>query len=284
MNTPFKLIDDTYEEVESSGIRVLKSLKILSKFVANKCFMTQKSLIFFTLFLLFSCNCKKEHLLVAGSVKDGSVLGGTFHFTLERNNTFTFSYIPNDSSYLDSQIIKGNFYIKRDTIYFTKNSRFRKAVIKNDEFELVGNYFKLKIIENNTTIRPPKNTVEFIDFTFFSNVKHGVFGFDEGENADINQRELTQLKSLIQQKMESEKKLFKWHSKQSDYFKQCICITNKKNEKIVWVNCISKDDKYLANRWQYEMLQADDGGESFFQLTVNLSKAFVIDFQVNGHA
>lgn len=246
--------------------------------------MIHKLLIFFTLFLLFSCNCKEEHLLVAANLRTDHAFGGTFRFTLERNNTFSFSFIPKDSSYLDPQLIKGKFYIKQDTIYFTKNSRFRKAVIKNGELEFVGNYFKMKILENNTTIQPKRTHIEFNDFTFFSNVKHGVFGFDEGENADISQRELTQLKRLIQQKMESEKKLFKRHSKQSDYFKQCICITNQKNEKIVWVNCISKEDKYLTNRWQYEMLQADDGGESFFQLTVNLSKAIVIGFNMNGQA
>jgi hypothetical protein len=84
--------------------------------------------------------------------------------------------------------------------------------------------------------------------------------------------------------MDLEKSSFKHHKKQSEYYKQCISIVNEKNEKIVWINCISKKDQFLGNHWKCEILEVNDGGDFFFEMKVNLSKGTIIDFYVNGYA
>lgn len=245
--------------------------------------MIKKVTVLYAIVLLFSCSHKNEPLLIARYKSEDNVLGGTTQFILERNNTFSYSVIPNDPLYSKSQIIKGKFFIKQDTIYFTENSRFKKAIIKNEELELIDNYFKVNIIENNTSIKPKSNKIDFDDFTFFTYTKVNYLAFKEGKNFDLNQEEINKLKWYIQNKMDNEKSSFKRHSKQSEYNKQCISIINNNNEKIVWVNCISKKNEIFTEHWKHQILRVHDGGENYFQLKVNLTKGTVFDFYVNGN-
>jgi len=99
--------------------------------------MIEKTFFILILVLLYSCGNGNEHLLIARNTSSDQVLGGTYQFLLERNNTFSYSTIPFNPDFSKPQIIKGRYFIKQDTIHFTRNSRFKKAIIKNGELELL---------------------------------------------------------------------------------------------------------------------------------------------------
>jgi hypothetical protein len=62
------------------------------------------------------------------------------------------------------------------------------------------------------------------------------------------------------------------------YKRQYVPVINDKGEKIVWVNYFCDDNSY----WMKEPVVVCDGGEYFFQLTVNLTTKKYYDFSVNG--
>lgn len=64
----------------------------------------------------------------------------------------------------------------------------------------------------------------------------------------------------------------------SKYVKQVVVYTNKAGEKEVWINCYRGDDVIK------EIVDVNDGGNSFFNVRINLGKKLVYDFSVNGDA
>lgn len=66
-----------------------------------------------------------------------------------------------------------------------------------------------------------------------------------------------------------------------EYKRQFVSFINDKNEKIVWVNCFVGD--YFEN-WREALVTVDDGGNSFFNVKINLTKKIYYDFRVNGDA
>jgi hypothetical protein len=239
-------------------------------------------LIIYIALAFVSCKNETDPILTAKNKSDNRFLGITTLFTMDSENNFCFSFLPVKGSFSKKTIIKGKFYIKRDTIYLTKNNRFKKAILKDGYVEFLDKQLKVKIIQNKTQLNHRTNRVNTDDFSSFTFYQGSSPAFEEGKSSDLTKYEIGKLKVFIQS--EIDKAHFKHHSKQSEFYKQYISIRNKENEKIVWINCISRKDEYLNDRWKNEILEVNDGGEYFFQMKINLTKGIVFDFYVNGEA
>lgn len=67
----------------------------------------------------------------------------------------------------------------------------------------------------------------------------------------------------------------------SHYGRQYVAYINEKGEKEVWINCFCFVHN---NEWKKAVFTASDGGNCFFNLTVNLTMNKVLDLSVNGNA
>jgi len=235
--------------------------------------------------MFFSCITEVKPLIVGRNESDPEYpLSMTFNIQLNSDSTFEYSIVPNDSSLFKPGISRGRFSIKSDTLVFKDHVRFKKAIIKNGELNFIGNYFKINIIENNSNMDMNFDGVKYEDFSQFLFDPAQPYFFEEGTNCEVNDADIQQLKSFIQHKMVEQKDRFKYHSLQNEYYKQIICVIDKKGDKIVYINCITKKIGYDGSRSKYEIMEVLDGGENYFQLLVNLSKLEVEWFYVNGVA
>ncbi|MBT31691.1 MAG: hypothetical protein CMO01_18700 [Thalassobius sp.] len=66
-----------------------------------------------------------------------------------------------------------------------------------------------------------------------------------------------------------------------NYKRQYIATLNNKGEKEVWVNCFCSTPR---NDWNKEIIMVKDGGNCYFNLTINLSTNQCLNFMVNGEA
>ena len=67
----------------------------------------------------------------------------------------------------------------------------------------------------------------------------------------------------------------------SRYKRQYVAIINSSGEKEVWVNCFC--DAW-DTAWKKNLIVADDGGNCFFNLKINLTTGQYYDLMVNGDA
>jgi len=63
------------------------------------------------------------------------------------------------------------------------------------------------------------------------------------------------------------------------YHKQFISVINVNGEKEVWVNCFSAG---MRSDWKQRIVAVADGGSSFFQIKINLTKGTAYELTVNG--
>lgn len=66
------------------------------------------------------------------------------------------------------------------------------------------------------------------------------------------------------------------------YKRQYIPFINSKGERNVYVNCFCTSD-WGFDYWKKTLVQVDDGGSCFFQVTINLTKLKFEQFSTNGY-
>jgi hypothetical protein len=68
------------------------------------------------------------------------------------------------------------------------------------------------------------------------------------------------------------------------YKRQYVPVINSKGQKEVWVNCFRMDDMDIDDfsDWRNMIVYVSDGGNSFFNLKINLATKTYYDFRVNG--
>ena len=64
------------------------------------------------------------------------------------------------------------------------------------------------------------------------------------------------------------------------YKRQFIAVINTKGEKVVWVNCFC----HAELNWRKEEIVVYDGGNCYFNVKINLTKASWYEMMVNGEA
>jgi hypothetical protein len=66
------------------------------------------------------------------------------------------------------------------------------------------------------------------------------------------------------------------------YNRQYIATINENGEKEVWINCFCREEKFP--NWKTEIVAVNDGGNYYFELTINLNTKKTMAFHVNGEA
>ena len=70
----------------------------------------------------------------------------------------------------------------------------------------------------------------------------------------------------------------------SKYNRQYIAIINENEEKEVFINCFWNSNIRKDGYWKNELVLVMDGGNHYFQVTINLTKQIITMFNVNGYA
>ena len=240
--------------------------------------MNRVSLSFF-LFFLSSCTNSSDRIIIAENIGQDPILGYVTRFEAGNNKQYIISFTPNNNINKE-EIFTGNYSIVKDTLYLDGDKRFNKAIFKHGYIEFFDLHRKLKVVKNLTSIKSDNSLQHHPDFTFFT--YNGDLIFKEGRSVDVNDQDIKQIKSLIQKTISAESKSFRNHSNENEYFKQGISILNKNNEKVVWINCISKRGRY--SDWKMQIIETSDGGDAYFNLKINLTTGKVYDISINGDA
>ena len=70
----------------------------------------------------------------------------------------------------------------------------------------------------------------------------------------------------------------------SNYYRQYCVIKNEKREKILNLNCLCYLDKQSISNWRKSTILVKDGGNCYFQISVNLDRKIVFGFMRNGNS
>lgn len=68
----------------------------------------------------------------------------------------------------------------------------------------------------------------------------------------------------------------------ANYKRQLVVVTNKRGEKVVWVNCFCRKGNQAS--WRHQIVEVDDGGNCYFNVKLNLTRRIWYDLMVNGVA
>ncbi|MBE8971220.1 hypothetical protein IQ277_35015 [Nostocales cyanobacterium LEGE 12452] len=181
----------------------------------------------------------------------------------------------------------GKFYLKKDTLIFPRPFfpiYGRKAVIKHGFLEFLDSTepFKLQILRQEFVEGQNVDSLQVRDisiFTYTSKFYQSIF--PNAIHYDLSNEELIEVNKLVglcilENKDELSKQL-------ESYDMQFVAVINQQKEKEVWVNCACKDE-YSPNDYKYGLIDADDGGDCYFRVKVNLTKHIYHSLSVNGRA
>ena len=234
-------------------------------------------------FLILGCNSSHDKVIIAQNEGKVNSFGFLTRLEMDRNRTYILSFTPYDSLVYKKQFYSGKYQISNDTFYFEGNRIFKKAVLKNGYIEFLQNSFKISLIENRTSIHSEKQLQGQKDFTFFTYNSKYEYLFKKGTNVDLNENDIIKIRKIIQSVIKKESKQFIHYSNENEYYKQCISILNNKNEKEVWIQCLSKESLF-SDDWDARIIDVCDGGDSNFTLKINLTTDEVSELYVNGYA
>lgn len=57
----------------------------------------------------------------------------------------------------------------------------------------------------------------------------------------------------------------------STYRRQYFGGINEKGQKLIWINCFSKESEFDHNDWKKEIVEVQDGGDWYFNVVTNIS-------------
>jgi len=185
------------------------------------------------------------------------------------------------------EVFRGRYLLKGDSIVFFpfsfnyRDLNAQTAIIKNNYLEFVGGErpFKLKVVTNDIRGYKGVDTVRYRDYSFFTYDSAYYHQFSEDMTPyDLTNEDLQKIEGILASCVKDAR----LHLALSEYFKQCIAVKNKNNERVVWIN-------FLCNPRNIEMLKyfviyTNDGGDCFFNVKINLDKETCYDLWVNGSA
>ena len=239
-----------------------------------------RKITMFLIVLCLGCNHPEDKIIIAENIENDA-LGYITKLVMLRDSSYVLSFIPVNATIAEPHIYADKYSIKKDTIYFLRDKQIKKAILKNGYIEFLDDQFKIKLKGNLTSINSGSELKNYKDFSFFTYNKNFENIFKKGNSADLNIEDLEKIILLIQNQIKKSKYFYR-HSDQNEYFKQCISIMNENNEKEVWVNCVAKNSNYSFDRWQTKIIKVHDGGDSYFNIKINLSTGKVYAFSVNG--
>ena len=248
----------------------------------------KKLILILIIFCLF-IKCNKNKLKTEINVKTENVFaqnkydfGGSVDFRMFSDSTYNFISIEKSSNYEKTEKYSGFYEIKKDTIYFKpfefKFVNSNKAVIKNNFIEFISEdkKFRIEIVKSNLQINNRLDFTNFKDYAIFTYKKEN----SEYKPYDIDQNELIELDKIMWKCFTDNKS--KLNAK-TRYVKQCVIVTNTKNEIEVWVNCFCKSD-HIEKKFKQNQIGMKDGGNCNISMKINLTKKNYSELKIAGSA
>ena len=85
------------------------------------------------------------------------------------------------------------------------------------------------------------------------------------------------MKYVFGDSLHYERKLIEFQN----YYKQCEGFIDEKGEKIISFNCLCRIDSDDLLNWKKNIIVFKDGGNCYFQISVNIDKKIVFGFMIN---
>ena len=240
--------------------------------------MNKLKIILFTFLILFviifSVTNNNTLLVYAKDISKNKFVGG---YTIEelfiyRDKTCLYKFFggslltPNKKI---REIEKGNVAFKADTLIIALGDLNFKAIIKNNEIEFLD-AFKMKLIKNKTSLKNQIYYSGFADYSFFTSTKY--------KSYDLNNIQIGIIDMILQSKVKSDKNA---NLNNNQYFKRCKAFLDTKNQIIVDINGELK--RHKNQRYSFDD-NVSDGGEGYFNASINLTTHEIIYFSFHGMA
>jgi hypothetical protein len=137
----------------------------------------------------------------------------------------------------------------------------------------------MKIVMGQVNNYKGIDTVTYKDYGFFSydTTFYQLFPKD-ATPYDLTNEDLTQIETILKSCVKDANLTFEL----KDYFKQCIAVRNKNNEREVWINLLCNPKE--VDEVKYFVIQTEDGGDCYFNVKLNLDRKDCYDLYINGEA
>lgn len=242
---------------------------------------------FLLLLLIFGATffcTKKEKTLIAFNISNDKAFGGKEKLILKHDSTFYYTSIPNNKTIGEAQYFSGEYKKINDTVYLNSLKLKTKIIVTGNQIELLNLNSKMTIEKNNIITKNSYNFKIPQDFSIFTYTKSIQYHFKYAvKNAKATKNDFEKIRKIIQKQIQINSKMFTNNKSQSDYYKQCIFVTNDKREKEVWIQGISKKSR-LHENWDKLIIDVKDGGDSYFTLKINLTTGKIYYFSPQGLA
>lgn len=246
--------------------------------------MNKLKIILFTisiLFVIIFSVLNSKHTIIKGSFLNlDGFCTQTVKCEIYNDSTFELSYIQflkfNKESNNDI-FIKGKVKFQNDTIYLQSKEFNSKAVLKNNEIELLQDrILKLPLNKNISSVLS-KSFSKKKDYSCFSSFIRKNDSDKKYKFIDLNKKQLNFLDSILNGIKDFE------DIKNENYNKQYGSYIEENNDIIIYVFGISKFYQEY-NYWKYFPVHVLDGGKGFFRAKINLTQGKVVYFNFHGTA
>jgi len=184
-----------------------------------------------------------------------------------------------------NETFRGRYHSKGDSIiFFPMDFDFvnaETAIVKNGYIEFLGGKmpFKMKVTMQRNRDYKGVDTVAYKDYGFFSYDTAFYHAFPKQVFPyDLTDEDLVKIETILKSVLKDAHVSFEL----KDYFKQCVAIRNKNNEREVWVNLLCH--RTDIDELKYFVVETYDGGDCYLNVKVNLDKEEYYDLTVNGKA
>jgi len=236
---------------------------------------------------LAACTRKdnKKEILSAKFTQEG---GSTTKclFRMYSDSTYTFDiHEYQEYRHEKNEIFRGRYLLKGDSIVFFPFAFYflnaETALIKNNYLEFVDGKmpFKMKVLYNDMFEYKGVDSVRYKNYSFFTYDTAFYHQFSEEMTPyDLTNEDLVKIESIMTPCIKDAG----LDVALSKYFKQCIAVKNKNDERVVWINflCDTRD----IERLKCFVIYTNDGGDCFFNVKINLDKEACYDLSINGSA
>lgn len=124
-----------------------------------------------------------------------------------------------------------------------------------------------------TKFNPKIGNSEYAILSFNPNEKYPIFA--NSKPTELTHEEILEIEKIIFFEISG-------YISQRVYHRQYVAAINEYGEKVIWINFLDAED--MDPNWNTYIVKVYDGGDSFFQLKVNLTKGTYYDFRVNSTA
>jgi hypothetical protein len=133
--------------------------------------------------------------------------------------------------------------------------------------------------------------INFDSFKNYVNFMH-LTAHELANKASLSMRELAIMKQIVVKEVEEYNECVEYNEyrqiKLARFGVQYVSYFNKKREKLIWLNGFEKDSSFyrLKDDFYFEsnVVEVEDGGNGYFETTINLTTGKASGIQIHGSA